>query len=1128
MPATTSTSVDALVLVDDTNGITVIPQLSELRRLNWFDGKLLRADDLRVEQDHVRGLVRRANRSGGRGVVDGLTVTQASDARLHIAPGMAIAPGGRSLLLPVDVALDVHELIEKTAAVPAARKPPAAGKLSAATAKSGSAKARAAKTGFADCVEPSAAGQAPLGGARWYVVSVGWAEGLCGNEEVYGRLCEDACTTSTDRPWRMDGLVFRARPITPRRALATSAVVALAARHERSLVASALFADEHDDAGSLIFGAGLRSGVWCTGAAAATAAHDEVPLALIGRAGEVTTFLDIWTARRERMEAPPRRYWDGRMSMRPRDVFLAQVLQFQCQLADMLDGTPTPSGGASDPCAERQRVLERLVAELEKRALPEEESTDEVLELFKEQVRSLRLASFARPATRVLIDGGIVELPPAGYLPVAPAARLSLEAQVRALLGDGVLLTFCAARADALARAFEEAQHLGRISLLTGLDDPGQRQDVEIVVPDAEILGLAARDGWKGRLTIDDDDGDAPVDLDGAGLVQTRDTLAMRWAGTAAGQQDTPAPAPPAPAAGAGPSTTSRTISSADDAAMNVAPATTPPPFLPPAPDRDTEDGPTDAYLQATVDRDPFLLAVGEAASFSAAADLALGSDDVRAIRAGLHGTFRLARTANVTTGTVLHGRIDAIASMRRVGGPDNGAKTINLDAEPAQLVRRERADADTQVILALNIDGRSVTVTLAWHGDATTVDLTAAFVEAGAKAGTGSARKAKGDTTLSVSDLSDTVKKAVISEALAAGQPQELARLTLRRDAGAATPGSPPRDAAEKAVRVIEQALADPDYAADAIHRLFGGNDDSGFRLRPVHDWVLFRRRAVLRCAGSAPAPVVTERYAVYGRVHTDDTSAGEHVHLGEVLFAGGSATRAGGAEAVASAWDDIARGASLDFVGVVSGAPGGDGLGLQRAAALVTAVSAVTKPASGLKPEILDPEDVDLETGGADGIIVLEATAPVPAPVPVPVPVPKTVVAVFAVLGRSEGYVRLMNDKSFGTGLGTAFAAGASVSLGPLAYEPKAISSADIPKIVTALTNLERIAMRVHVVSIAGEASAGDATTRGKRGAGLAAEFGGDVGVDVFEVSKAVWAITNLTAEHTIMLIPTLPTPQ
>src|SRR3954467_1881158 len=159
---------DTLILVDETRGITVIPQASELRRLNWFDGKLLRADDLRVEQDHLRGLVRRANQTGGAGVVHGFSCRRPADARLGVGPGLAVDPGGRTLVLPVDVVLDIGELIDRTAGV-----------LGSAN------ETLVAGDAFGDCVDPQPVGQTPLGGARWYVITVGWAEALCGSEDVY-------------------------------------------------------------------------------------------------------------------------------------------------------------------------------------------------------------------------------------------------------------------------------------------------------------------------------------------------------------------------------------------------------------------------------------------------------------------------------------------------------------------------------------------------------------------------------------------------------------------------------------------------------------------------------------------------------------------------------------------------------------------------------------------------------------------------------------------------------------------------------------------------------------------------------------------------------------------------------
>ncbi len=87
-------------------------------------------------------------------------------------------------------------------------------------------------------------------------------------------------------------------------------------------------------------------------------------------------------------------------------------------------------------------------------------------------------------SARVLVDGGIVELPPAGYLPVVPGREV--DEQVRRLLGEGVELRFCAVRPDYVAHALEEAQHLDRIGLLQGLEDPAARPEVDVLVPDGE------------------------------------------------------------------------------------------------------------------------------------------------------------------------------------------------------------------------------------------------------------------------------------------------------------------------------------------------------------------------------------------------------------------------------------------------------------------------------------------------------------------------------------------------------------------------------------------------------------------------------------------------------------------
>ena len=97
--ATTKTS-ESLVLVSKQSGIVIIPAATPLTRLNYFDGKFLRASDLKAEQDYLRQLVRQSNQAGGSGVAHGFDLTLGGGDTLNIAPGLAIDPDGRVLLLP--------------------------------------------------------------------------------------------------------------------------------------------------------------------------------------------------------------------------------------------------------------------------------------------------------------------------------------------------------------------------------------------------------------------------------------------------------------------------------------------------------------------------------------------------------------------------------------------------------------------------------------------------------------------------------------------------------------------------------------------------------------------------------------------------------------------------------------------------------------------------------------------------------------------------------------------------------------------------------------------------------------------------------------------------------------------
>ncbi len=483
---------ETIVLVGEHPGVTVIPAGTVLTRLNHFDGMLLRSESLRVEQEYVRTLAALSNVAGGTGIVHGFDAVLQRDGGLVLGPGLAISPSGRPLVLPRRVTLSVQQIVDRSAR---------------AAAPGGGVVGREAGQGFAECVDvaatPATGGQT-VQSVRLWVIAIGAAEALCGHEDVYGKLCEDACSTASDRPYRLEGLVVMALPLRLTVALATSGAVSLGAIHERSLVASAAFATERAARPDLRSRAGLASEAWCLGARL-EGGDDLVPVALVARSGASVIFLDEWIVRRERMETPPRRYWAPRMGMRPLDVFLAQILQFQCQLRDGLGGADDP-GNPTDPCASQQAALSEALQYLGEIAARLADGGAEAL-VASPPVADLDLLGGAtrlgdvrgklaaalhqvRGGTgqRILIDRGIVELPPAGFLPVVPGTTTSIDAQVRALIGPGVDLRFCVTRPDVVAREIEEAQHLDRISLLTGLDDPDARPQVDVLVPDGQFV----------------------------------------------------------------------------------------------------------------------------------------------------------------------------------------------------------------------------------------------------------------------------------------------------------------------------------------------------------------------------------------------------------------------------------------------------------------------------------------------------------------------------------------------------------------------------------------------------------------------------------------------------------------
>ena len=497
MTQTANPAEGPLVLVGAPNGQPLISYGTPLTRLNYFDGKFLRAEDLNREQFYLRSLVELSNQAGGTGVVHGFTAELATGGILQLSPGLAIDPAGRVLLLAHEASISIPELIQKSRETSGG---------STSSSSSSSAPAGMGEGSFAPCTQvtatpPTVTTTFPT---DLYLIALTHAEALCGQEDVYGKLCEDACVTSSDRPFRKEGVVVRAIPLVL--CPPTCSATWLGAKHRRSQVASAYYATERALLGKDMSGARLKLDLWCHGAEGQTGSV--VPVAVVSVNGTTVEFLDAWTARRERIEMPPRRFWAWQMMMRPYNVFLAQVLQFQCHLHEVLTDPANEPGGGTDPCADKNAVLQQavsLIEEMERSyaaAMAEAGGSDvfrpdfltEVAQLKAQVGTALIGTTDAPPGTRILIDGGIVELPPAGYLPVVPGG-LDVNAQVRALLGDGVDLRFCSVRPDYVAHALEEAQHLERICLLAGIDNPAAAQEVDILVPNGTLQEKEAPQG---------------------------------------------------------------------------------------------------------------------------------------------------------------------------------------------------------------------------------------------------------------------------------------------------------------------------------------------------------------------------------------------------------------------------------------------------------------------------------------------------------------------------------------------------------------------------------------------------------------------------------------------------------
>ena len=107
----TMTTSTELVLAFQQPGSEQIPGSTILTRLNYYDGKFLRADDLRLEQDYQRYLAELGARGCGSGLIYGFDVSTGDGDLLTIGGGLAFDGNGRVLYMPASFTVSLQSLI---------------------------------------------------------------------------------------------------------------------------------------------------------------------------------------------------------------------------------------------------------------------------------------------------------------------------------------------------------------------------------------------------------------------------------------------------------------------------------------------------------------------------------------------------------------------------------------------------------------------------------------------------------------------------------------------------------------------------------------------------------------------------------------------------------------------------------------------------------------------------------------------------------------------------------------------------------------------------------------------------------------------------------------------------------
>lgn len=426
------------------------------RGLNPVDGLFLRADHLDAIQTYARSLTVALASATGPGVVHGLGVTLDQKlGTIEVSPGLAVTPHGQPLLLNSSVQLPLDDNL-----------PP-----------------RPSPDGF-------------------WRIELHPARVTSGSAPVFGGLCNDGCAGgggATIQPWRDEGVEIRFEPhVTP-------GLDSVRAPQRRNWLASQYFERERTTGGPWLTPTAegetighLRERDWDN--ATPLPAEAGVPLALVQQIEDSGCYiLDMWAARRLVDGPPASATWRNRFAMRPWSVFLAQVLQFQDELAGRHAECETHvrelgSAYLSKPVAECLEVVRSIVMDARKDDPIQHQGRFKKLKGAFEQlppnsIPSLGVApteaasSSAAAAEEIADTHPSGELPPAGYLPSAeylPDDQL-LHALRRDFFANLVHLRLRRVRADQIADEVLAAQHRDRIPLID--QDTNTKPLVDVLVP---------------------------------------------------------------------------------------------------------------------------------------------------------------------------------------------------------------------------------------------------------------------------------------------------------------------------------------------------------------------------------------------------------------------------------------------------------------------------------------------------------------------------------------------------------------------------------------------------------------------------------------------------------------------